>query len=55
MSNFFGKTLIQIDIDDILGLIDTPEGQIFEVKSQLPAEKNSDDLWYKYASSWKTS
>jgi hypothetical protein len=46
MVNFFGKPLDQIDQDDILSLIDYPEGQLFEIKSELPAEKNSKDSWY---------
>jgi hypothetical protein len=46
MGNFFGKPLDQIDRDDILSLIDTPEGQLFEIKSELPAEKRSKDPWY---------
>jgi predicted HTH transcriptional regulator len=46
MVNFFGKPIAQIDADDISSLIDTPEGQLFEIKSELPAEKNSSDPWY---------
>ena len=46
MGNFFGKPVDQIDADDILSLKDTPEGQLFEIKSELPAEKKSKDLWY---------
>lgn len=46
MANFFGKPIAQIDADDILSLKDTPEGQLFEIKSELPAEKKSKDHWY---------
>jgi hypothetical protein len=46
LANFFGKPLDQIDADDILSLKDTPEGQLFEIKSELAAEKNSKDPWY---------
>ena len=46
MDNFFGKSLDKINKDDILSLIDYPEGQLFEIKSELPAEKNSKDSWY---------
>ncbi len=46
MERFFGKPLDQIDADDILSLIDTPEGQLFEIKSKLAADKNSSDPWY---------
>ncbi len=45
MTNFFGKPLDQINANDILKLIDTPEGQIFEIKSELAAEKNKKDPW----------
>jgi hypothetical protein len=44
MEDFFGKPLSQIDSDDILSLMDTPEGQVFEIKSRLSADKK--DPWY---------
>jgi len=45
MDRFFGKPLEQIDAEDIRSLIDTPEGQLFEIKSKLAADKNSSDPW----------
>jgi Schlafen, AlbA_2 len=53
MENFFGKPLDQIDDDDILSLIDFPEGQLFEIKSDLAAEKNNKDPWHKSPDSGK--
>ena len=52
MTDFFGKPLNQIDADDILSLTNTPEGQLFEIKSEL-AEKNGRDIWYKPPESGK--
>jgi len=46
MENFFSKPLDQIDARDILSLIGTPEGQVFEIKSGLAAEKDNTDPWY---------
>jgi hypothetical protein len=46
MGNFFSKPLSQVDASDILDLIGTPEGQVFEIKSKLPADKKSHDPWY---------
>lgn len=46
MNDFFTKTLDEIDENDINELIDTPEGQLFEIKEGLPAEKNHTDPWY---------
>jgi len=40
MNNFFNKTIDKIDEKDVLELIDTPEGQLFEIKEGLSAEKN---------------
>jgi len=45
MESFFSKPLDQIDSEDILSLIGTPEGQLFEIKSELAAENNLRDLW----------
>jgi predicted HTH transcriptional regulator len=46
LENFFSKPIDQIDANDIFSLKDTPEGQLFEIKSELAAEKNSKDPWY---------
>lgn len=46
MNNFFNKTIDKIDEKDVLELIDTPEGQLFEIKEGLSAEKNYTDQWY---------
>jgi hypothetical protein len=54
MENFFTKPLDQVDANDIKGLIDTPEGQLFEIKSQLAADKNGRDLWYESPEDGKT-
>jgi len=45
MSDFFTKTLDEICEKDINELIDTPEGQLFEIKEGLSAEKNHTDPW----------
>ena len=45
MKNLFTKTLEEIEEKDILDLIDTPEGQLFEAKENLAAEKNHTDPW----------
>ena len=47
MKNFFTKTLEEIDEKDILDLIGTPEGQLFEAKENLSAEKKHTDPWLK--------
>lgn len=46
MNNFFNKTINKIDEKDVLELIDTPEGQLFEIKEGLSAEKNHTEQWY---------
>ena len=46
MNNFFNKTIDKIDEKDVLELIDTPEGQLFEIKEGLSAEKNHTEQWY---------
>ena len=46
MVRFFSKPLNQVDASDIWSLMGTPEGQIFEIKSKLPADKKSTDPWY---------
>ena len=46
MKDFFTKKLDEIDENDINELIDTPEGQLFEIKEGLSAEKNHTDPWY---------
>lgn len=46
MSDFFTKTLDEIAKKDINELIDTPEGQLFEIKEGLSAQKNDTDPWY---------
>lgn len=53
MSNFFSKPLSKLDASDIWDLIGTPEGQVFEIKSKLPADKNSHDPWYDEPESGK--
>ena len=35
MKNFFNKTIDEIDEKDVLELLDTPEGQLFEIKRNL--------------------
>lgn len=54
MNDFFTKTLDEIDEKDINELIDTPEGQLFEIKEGLSAEKNHTDPWYNEAGSGKS-
>jgi hypothetical protein len=46
MKNFFTKSIDEIEEKDISELIDTPEGQLFEIKKDLSAEKNKVDPWY---------
>lgn len=53
MGSFFSKPLNQVDASDIWGLIDTPEGQLFEIKSRLPADKKGNDPWYDTPESGK--
>ncbi len=53
MGSFFSKPLNQVDGNDILDLIGTPEGQVFEIKSKLPADKKSHDPWYDTPESGK--
>jgi predicted HTH transcriptional regulator len=53
MGNFFSKPLTQVDASDILDLIGVPEGQVFEIKSKLPADKKIHDPWYDEPESGK--
>jgi len=53
MKDFFTKTLDEIDENDINELIDTPEGQLFEIKEGLSAENNHTDPWYNKPSPGK--
>ncbi len=46
MKNFFTKSIEEIEEKDIHELIDTPEGQLFEIKEGLPAERDNVDPWY---------
>ncbi len=47
MEDFFSKPLDHLEANDIKNLIDTPEGQLFEIKSELPAEEGKNDPWYQ--------
>ena len=53
MNDFFTKTLDEIEEKDINELINTPEGQLFEIKEGLSAEKNHTDPWYNEPGSGK--
>lgn len=46
MKDFFTKSIEEIEEKDIHELIDTPEGQLFEIKEGLPAERDNVDPWY---------
>lgn len=47
MSNLFSKSLDDVTFADIEALQDTPEGQLFEIKQDLPSEKGAGpDPWH---------
>lgn len=45
MTTFFSKPVDQLTPDDVFSLVDTPEGQVFEIKAFLAAEKGKSDSW----------